>query len=326
VPIKGISDVRRLPRRGKIRLGVRDTSARTGTEYPKAVDYFVVKEDASTPAESAEAFRSVYGEEPRALDVMLPVHDRETVFPQYLYRYGAGAGLLCKGDGQVATELDRDTGELREIDCDPSECAWANTEPKQCRPVGSLQVLLHRVPGLGVWQLDTSSYHSIVAINSALDFLAGVTAGKIAMIPLKLILQPKEVQVTIKSNRTRKKTIYVVDLVCAQLNLSDLVRVAQKAQTGYLLDAPDMQRAPDDLYPRAVTDGQTPPAGEGEASEADEEDDPSTDLALDRLDRELEAAFNDLEFDQAEREQWRKRYGRNRQGLLHHLRKLGEGA
>ena len=39
--IKELSDVRRLPRLGKIHLGVKAKNEK-GVEYPKAVDYFVV--------------------------------------------------------------------------------------------------------------------------------------------------------------------------------------------------------------------------------------------------------------------------------------------
>ena len=74
--IKGVSDQRRLPRLGKIRLGVKAT-AKSGKEYPVEKDYFVV------PPEVA----AIYGEQPKELDVMLPVNDPEVCFP--IYRIGS---------------------------------------------------------------------------------------------------------------------------------------------------------------------------------------------------------------------------------------------
>jgi len=132
----------------------------------------------------------------------------------------SGTGLLCKGDGEAAVECDRETGEIREVECDPCSCVWL--QKKHCRPVGTLQFLLYRVPGVGVWQIDTSSYHSIVNINSAVDFIKGLTGGRIAMIPLKLVVRPKEVTV-----EGRKKVIYVLDLASEHLRLEDILKAAR---------------------------------------------------------------------------------------------------
>jgi len=76
MPIKGLSDVRRLPRAAKIHLGEKKISEKSGKEYPAAVDYFVWPEDYA--GELAELF----GEKCREIPVMFPVDDREMVAPQ----------------------------------------------------------------------------------------------------------------------------------------------------------------------------------------------------------------------------------------------------
>ena len=53
--IEGTSEITRMPRLGKIRLGVKKTSDKTGAEYPSAVDYFVCPDEV----------KSVYGEQPK---------------------------------------------------------------------------------------------------------------------------------------------------------------------------------------------------------------------------------------------------------------------
>ena len=222
MPIKGISEVRRLPRLGKIRLGVKETSQRSGSPYPRAVDYFVCNADQSTSEAAARAFREVYGDKPQALDIMFPVDDRDQFFAQFYRRYGSGTGLLCKGDGESAVEIDRETGEIKEIECNPILCEWA--AKKHCRPVGTLQFLLVKVPGLGAWQIDTSSYHSIVNLNSAIDFIRSLTGGRIAMIPLKLIIRPQEVQV-----EGKKKIVYVLDLTHESVKLQDILLASKTA-------------------------------------------------------------------------------------------------
>jgi len=60
MPIKGLSEQLRLPRRGKIRLGEKKKSEKTGKTYPISLDYFVVPDEV----------KKVYGEKPRKLDIM----------------------------------------------------------------------------------------------------------------------------------------------------------------------------------------------------------------------------------------------------------------
>ena len=91
--IKGLSDIRRLPRIGKIHLGRRLKSQR-GTEYPKESDDFVIDELPEVIA--------VYGPHPKALDIIIPVEDQGVWFPQAFKCYGSAASLVCIGDGRTA--------------------------------------------------------------------------------------------------------------------------------------------------------------------------------------------------------------------------------
>lgn len=232
MPIKGVSDIRRLPRLGKIRLGEKEL-ARSGKEYPKAVDYFVCPPEV----------QKVYGEKPRVLDIMFPVDDSSVFFPQWYKRYGQSTGLICKGDGEVASFIDTETGEMVEMDCVPDECeAYAK---KHCRRLANLQFLLPKVPGLGVWTIDTTSFYSIININSALEMIRAV-AGRIHMLPLQLVLKPQEV-----SPDGRKKTVYVMDLL-APVTLSKLIAAGQTSPAKLLMPALDEDDRPEDLYPDGI--------------------------------------------------------------------------
>src|SRR3990167_6183180 len=97
--IKGLSEQRRLPRLGKIRLGIKKISQRTGKEFPTETSYFVV------PPEVAK----IYGETPTELDVMIPVEDASVRIPQAYEMYGSGKGLKCIGDGELAYRYDEKT-------------------------------------------------------------------------------------------------------------------------------------------------------------------------------------------------------------------------
>jgi hypothetical protein len=238
VAIKGVSDIRRLPRLGKIRLGEK-ALAQSGKEYPKAVDYFVCPDEV----------KKVYGEKPRVLDIMFPVEDTNIFFPQWYKRYGASTGLICKGDGETAIMVDPETGEMQEIECCPDECEWY--AKKHCRRLANLQFLLPKVPGLGVWQIDTTSFYSIVNLNSAIEMIRAV-AGRIRMIPLQLVLKPQEV-----APDGKKKTVYVLDLI-APFTLQKLVAVGQANAPAFLLPPVDENERPEDLYPDAVLNRKDP--------------------------------------------------------------------
>jgi hypothetical protein len=71
-PIKGISEVVRLPRLGKIRLGIK--KEREGTSYPEPTDYFVCPEEV----------KKVFGEKPQELRIMFPSNNPEQWASQYL--------------------------------------------------------------------------------------------------------------------------------------------------------------------------------------------------------------------------------------------------
>jgi len=243
MPIKGVSEVVRLPRLGKIRLGIKKENA-DGIPYPSPTDYFVCPDEV----------KKVFGEKPKELRVMFPT-DAETQWAgQYLRCYSASRGLICRGDGLTAVaRADIGTGEiaskeaevteLREITCNPAKCAYHLAE--QCRRVMNLQFLLPDCPGFGVYQLDTSSFYSIVNVNSSLELIRGI-CGRLAMIPLSLKLIEQEVL-----PEGKKKIVRVLSLT-APYSLVEIQKYARiPPGQVLLLPAPDSE-APDDLFPAEV--------------------------------------------------------------------------
>ncbi|MBW2672353.1 MAG: hypothetical protein JRD89_02905 [Deltaproteobacteria bacterium] len=238
-PIEGVTDRVRLPRLGKIRLGVKVQGDKS--PYPKAVNYFVCPPEV----------QAVHGEKPKELPIMFPTEEPEQWASQYYRAYSQTRGLVCKGDGRTANALvDSRTGEiatresketeLREVTCDPDTCPLY--EKKGCRAIMNLQFMLPDVPGLGVWQLDTSSWNSIRNINSAITLIKSAL-GRISMIPLQLKVEPIEV-----SPDGMKKTVYVINLH-APYTLTDIIKQLQQLPPGkFLLPTPDIER-PDDLIP-----------------------------------------------------------------------------
>ncbi len=239
MPIRGVSEIVRLPRLGKIHLGIM-VEYQTGKFRPSATDYFVCPEEV----------QGVFGKEPKELRVMFPIDDDQMVAQQWYRAYSQTRGLICRGDGETSTQLtDLKTGaiatkdspktEMREgMTCAGEQCDIYQT--KRCRRVMNLQFMLPDVPGLGVWQLDTGSFFSIVNINSNLKLIRGI-CGRISMIPLVLSLGPREV-----APDGKKKIVHILNLT-APFSLTQLQERAQLPPGRAMLPAPDTSR-PDLLF------------------------------------------------------------------------------
>lgn len=242
--IKNLSEIRRLPRLGKIRLGIKKVSEKTKKEYPAEVDYFIL--DPSTPvSEEREKllseFNRLFGEKPKKIRIYFPVSDLEVLFPQYYKRYGSGTMLQCKGDGQEATAATEEFAKGLEIikknemgspvvKCLGRECIYY--KDKKCSEVATLNVLIPELPGAGVWQITTGSYHSIVGINSGLEYVRGI-AGRFHMVPLTLERRRQE---TVSEG---KKSVHYIMQINLDFKLADLQKFAQIESTKALLELPE---------------------------------------------------------------------------------------
>lgn len=211
-PIKGLTERRRLPRIGKIHLGVK-VKPEGKAEYPKAVDYFVF--DPNHP--QYDELVKTYGEQPKELHVVFPSNDTEAFASQFYRLYSRSRGLVCKGDGETATRMfDTKTGALanrdskevvnKECQCTGRECPEYGK--RGCGEVMNLQFLLPEVSGFGVWQIDTGSINSILNVNNALDLVRQIY-GRVSMVPLVLALEPKEVT---NPDDGKKKTVRVLNI------------------------------------------------------------------------------------------------------------------
>ncbi len=268
MPIKGLSETRRIPRLGKLRLGIKVKTIRKSDgqeiEVPKAVDYFVV---ASDDPEMVKEFKAIYGEQPRELPICFPTDHPDDWSSQFYRNYTAGRGLVCKGDGESAsrlvfteqaTLLDPPTAgpdpsgkrpvEWKDIPCLGRDCP--HCQARRCKPLMMLQFILPRLRGLGIWQLDTSSVNSIININSGVELVRRITGGRIAMRELILKVVPVEV-----SPEGQKKTVFVLQLDIQGL-LTDLARQpALGSNPALMLPEPDEPPDPavtELLYPDAT--------------------------------------------------------------------------
>lgn len=229
MPIKGLTERRRLPRIGKIHLGIM-AETKKGVKYPKAVDYFVFPKEGASGSELKEELIKAFGEKPRELRIIFPLEDEERIASQYYRCYSKTRGLICKGNGEIATRMidtntgamaDRDskTVEMREMSCEGRDCP---DYENKCREVMNLQFMLPEISGLGIWQIDTGSINSIRNINSCIDLIRSVY-GRVRMVPLVLALEQIEV---VNPDDGKKKKVYVMNLRSSD----NMVQAAIKAR------------------------------------------------------------------------------------------------
>jgi len=239
-PIKGISEIARLPRLGKIRLGTKKEGP-DGTVYPVPSDHFICPDEV----------KKVFGEKPKKLRIMFPTEDKEQWASQYLRRYSASLKPLCRGDGANAISwagsgTDRlwngkpSLSESKEIVCNPRTCPYYLSG--DCRRVMNLQFLLPDCPGFGVYQLDTSCRQSMLNVNSIVDFTRSI-CGRIAMIPMSLHLVKMEVE-----PEEWLGPAYYLNITCPY-SLSEVQKLAEGPAAKALLLPPPDSEAPDDLIP-----------------------------------------------------------------------------
>lgn len=232
MPIDGFSNRVRLDRLGRIRLGIRVQNPRVPNDptqtIPKAVDYLVCPPEV----------QQVYGEKPTSIyPIMFPTNDPNEWLSQFYRCYGLTYGLTCFGDGITAKQkVDTDTGAMadrstveghwvwkEELTCNPEKCE--QFLKKRCRPIMRLQFMLPEVPGLGVYEVATTSYHSRMNIQSQIAMvrnMAETLTGKaqIALIPFTLAMGPQEVN----PPGQKRKTVWILHLK-HETKLGDFLRL-----------------------------------------------------------------------------------------------------
>lgn len=256
MPIKGLTENRRLPRLGKIHLGVMVEATEKRKAYPKAVDHFVFPKDGAVGAEQREALEAAFGPETRTLRVMFPLDDEDMIASQYYRCYSKTRGLVCKGDGETCRRMvDTTTGALanrnteavewREMVCQGRDCPDYDA---RCKEMMCLQFMLPEIPGLGIWQIDTSSINSIRNINNNLEMLRAVY-GRLAMMPLELALI--QIEVTLAEDGKKKK-VWVMNLTSPQ-TLQEAARLAMQKPLSLLAGVTVAMPVADDERPDLVT-------------------------------------------------------------------------
>lgn len=204
-------------------------------------------------------------------------------------RYAAfdGKTVWCSGNGETAMRLGQGGAYA------PRTCPCPNLErdfqgrpgnPK-CKIAGMLGVLIDGAPGVGgVWKFRTTSFNSVDGLTASLMFLASVTGGQLANVPLDLVLAPKRVA----DPAGKPQTVYVVGLEFrgtveqlrdtgyrialgneqAKLRIVDIERDARRMleapqDPGAVFDGEDSEDVAEEFHPPQDGDGSMEPEQSG---------------------------------------------------------------
>jgi|26BtaG_2_1085354.scaffolds.fasta_scaffold09617_2 hypothetical protein len=289
MPIKNVTNIYRPVRQGKIHLGIKvkhptkkDSNRSSPTygepiTYPKEVDFFVLK--------GCPELFEFYGPDPepenpqgihKELRISLPSakFDRhfdgylEKVFPQYLKQYKGKGGkgiLVCRGDGEKATTVDEQEGGMKSI-----PCPCASFENGECKKIGIFRFRIREIPSLNIYQITTSSFNSLVNLNSFIrDLLEHCLVFNVDPSDVKLILRRSTQTVQrLEKGKPKSSTHHILELDLDPQyykSLDDLRGIkALPHKDEHLLPPPDESK--DELfYPR---NGFEPKVEEAEAEES----------------------------------------------------------
>ncbi len=166
----------------------------------------------------------------------------------------------CEFKGRV---LDRDNGEMigKEVDgrrvgaC--ARCKEIASRAGGCKYVGTLQFILPRITLSGTVQVDTSSVHGIIDLNSALstepDGWVRQMFGRVSWLfdrrtMESLLILKREARETHGSGR---KELHWPLQIEVPVDMERLKTLEVQTRPGLLIDAPDPREIPEDLYPKS---------------------------------------------------------------------------
>lgn len=203
-----------LPEVGKIKIGGKgaERTSKAGNTYqlPEKHDYFTVttlhRDDTGNFTKN-ERVHGKIGPQPRAIPVRLVSDQMEHNFQVRYARYD-GKTLACSGDGEHANEVQRDVS-YRPVQCPCYRLEQEYEGKDKCKINGTLSVIIDGVNQVGgVWKFRTTSFNSVTGILSSIQMIRSMTGGRIAGLPLSLMLSPKAA-----NSPKGPVTIHVVGLV-----------------------------------------------------------------------------------------------------------------
>lgn len=194
-----------LPERGKIKIGKKGPSrtSKGGVKFspPVKLDHFIVtgmdrdNDDNFIPdVELMEAIAKKTGQDAEKL-TRIPVrllYNDPALNLETRYAAYKGRSVWCSGNGEVAQRAVKGPGQYEPVTCPCERIEQGYEGDPKCKINGVLSVLIDGAPGVGgVWKFRTTSFNSVDGLFGSLAFMATITGGQLANLPLELVLREK---------------------------------------------------------------------------------------------------------------------------------------
>lgn len=254
MPIRGLTDRGlALPEIGQIRKGAKKEPNKPGAD----LTYFRI-EFAEGEEKTSAKFRSVYGDKPNAIRVILPFNEVERMWDAWKEAYTAGR-MVARSDGEyIAYQLDKN-GEIivhSWVDKDGNKVPHPKdniagydyqNSPVKFKNSGRLKVIIPDLERAAYLTVMTTSTHDIGNISEQLAAFKELNNGQLAGIPFILRRRPKEISMPKSSSdptRVRRKKFLIsieVDPEWAKAKFGELNTLALPNFDGHLLGAGEIQ-------------------------------------------------------------------------------------
>jgi hypothetical protein len=204
---------RRLREIGRIRLGDSTPGSKPGSKVPRKLDTFRLTTQDRYVAElipqqyggQAREWEGAAGREwdvhteAAEIDVLLP--PKEIALSQWFELWDAG-GCIRRCDGRTEVLAD-------------GPCLCEQEGERRCNPTTRLSVILAKLPGIGVWRLESHGYSAAKEIPGTVALLEMLGVNSL-FVPARLRIEQRAQLI----NRKRRKfPVPVIDLDVAPLDL-----------------------------------------------------------------------------------------------------------
>lgn len=212
----------KLPLLGRIKVGMKQVSQKTGKEFPTSIDWF------RADGKYASVFHEVYGEKPNRIQIVFFSNRVEDVCSEsYIVRDSAGR-LLAEGDGESwrawsAQKKEYVFGQATIEEVEKKYGAKATVSL-------TLRFILPKIPSVfGLWSFTTKgAKSSIPAIRDTFDQVLEM-AGTATNIPFDLTVEK------VKSNKPGEVSVFPVVTLIPNVSQENLDLLAGYIQAGQKL-------------------------------------------------------------------------------------------
>lgn len=219
MPIHGMTDqAPQFPRIGVLRKGAEKAANGPGAD----LKYFRFTD---ADEQASATFKSIYGEMPAQIRVLLPYSTPEANFHAWMEEYSASSLIRrCDGETQVLVRAGA------RYDQTPRPCMRAQGKECNCKQSGRLFVIIPELKRAGFVVALTTSKHDIINLSAQLQAAQAIVGDLAFRVPFILSRKPVKISTPAANNKRARREKWLLSIEIApsfvQAQLSAMQRDA----------------------------------------------------------------------------------------------------